>query len=160
MAASKPELVAELLREAELVVKEAPPAVRGDMLQVALSSLLWQPFTHVPTNCGLALMSLKVGAPVGPQEGGIYSTFATLGTRQYLPAPPYPIVIPIHRHHRVTPFGPFYLPSSADPSSIECLPGFLSLGGRALVLLGKLLLAALLPPTLILLCICRRSKNI
>ena len=34
MAASKPELVAELLREAELVVKEAPPAVRGDMVQV------------------------------------------------------------------------------------------------------------------------------
>jgi len=118
LAASKPDLVAELLREAELVVKEAPPAVRGDMAQV--------------------------GAPVGPQEGGIYSTFASLGTR----------------HDRVTPFGPFYLPSSADPSSIECIPAFLSLGGRALAMLGKLLLVALLPPTLILVCICRRSKQI
>ena len=47
MAASKPDLVAELLREAELVVKEAPPAVRGDMAQVALDSFLCQPFTHV-----------------------------------------------------------------------------------------------------------------
>ena len=47
MAASKPELVAELLREAELVVKEAPPAVRGDMVQVALASVLCQPFTRM-----------------------------------------------------------------------------------------------------------------
>ena len=35
MAASKPHLVEELLREAELVVREAPPAVRGDMAQVS-----------------------------------------------------------------------------------------------------------------------------
>jgi len=117
LAASKPKLVEELLREAELVVREAPPSVRGDMAQV--------------------------GAPVGPQEGGIYSTLASLGTR----------------HQRVTPFGPFYLPSSADPSSIQCVPAFLSLGGRALAILAKLLLTALLPPTLILLCICRRSSH-
>ena len=35
MAASKPKLVEELLREAELVVREAPPSVRGDMAQVS-----------------------------------------------------------------------------------------------------------------------------
>ena len=34
MAASKPDMVEELLREAELVVREAPPAVRSDMAQV------------------------------------------------------------------------------------------------------------------------------
>ena len=105
-------------------------------------------------------MCPKVGAPVGPQEGSIYSTLASLGTRQSLPVLPYPIVMPNHRHDRVTPFGPFYLPSLADPSSIECISAFLSLGSRALAMLGKLLLAALLPPTLILVCICRRSKQI
>ena len=34
LASSNPELVEELLREAELVVKDAPPAVRGDRTQV------------------------------------------------------------------------------------------------------------------------------
>ena len=38
MAKSKPELVEELLIEAELVVREAPPAVRGDMAQVGSGS--------------------------------------------------------------------------------------------------------------------------
>ena len=100
----------------------------------------------------------KVGAPVGPQEGGIYSTLASLGTRHFLSFS-HTLPNPIHRHQRVTPFGPFYLPSSADPSSIQCVPAFLSLGGRALAILAKLLLTALLPPTLILLCICRRSSH-
>ena len=38
LAKSKPELVEDLLREAELVVREAPPAVRGDMAQVGSGS--------------------------------------------------------------------------------------------------------------------------
>ena len=78
MAASNPELVAELLREAEFVVREAPPAVRGDMAQVVNLLLLHPPIKWSSFNI------FKVGAPVGPQEGSIYSTFASLGTRHSL----------------------------------------------------------------------------
>ena len=81
MAASKPELVEELLREAELVVREAPPAVRSDMAQV--TSQRDGDFCKPPN------LLPKVGAPVGPQEGGIYSTIASLGTRHSLPPPPF-----------------------------------------------------------------------
>ena len=87
LAKSKPGLVEELLTEAELVVREAPPAVRGDMAQVgseiAFLSLFCQLLKHPLWTEFLP----KVGAPVGPQEGSIYSIFASLGTR-YSPTPP------------------------------------------------------------------------
>ena len=90
LAKSKPELVEELLIEAELVVREAPPAVRGDMAQVgsqiAFLSHFCQLFKH-PKHPLWTEFLPKVGAPVGPQEGSIYSMFASLGTR-YSPTPP------------------------------------------------------------------------
>ena len=56
LAKSKPELVEELLIEAELVVREAPPAVRGDMAQVGsqiASFLIFVNSSNIPNiHCG------------------------------------------------------------------------------------------------------------
>ena len=61
LASSNPELVEELLREAELVVRDAPPAVRGDRTQVnsefrspcnfhaySVPKILWHCYIYVP----------------------------------------------------------------------------------------------------------------
>ena len=87
LAKSKPELVEELLIEAELVVREAPPAVRGDMAQVGSQIAFLSHFCQLFKHPKHPQFLPKVGAPVGPQEGSIYSMFASLGTR-YSPTPP------------------------------------------------------------------------